>query len=87
MNRLIPLACNVSRSQVEDFFESCFCLEDLSGFRNLTDLPVESFDGIGGVDEPAKIVAVDEVRGKLRPVLLPASDRDGVSFSPSGFKS
>ena len=61
MNWLIPLARNVSGSEVEDFLKSGFRFEDLPRFCDFADLPVESLDRVGGVDEPPEIVAVDEV--------------------------
>ena len=46
-----PFSCNVYLSQVEHFEQAVIVREYRPVFRNLPQLPVKIFNGIGGVDQ------------------------------------
>lgn len=78
----VPFSRDVPGGEVEDFFQGSLRFEHLSGFGGLPYLPVEPFDGIGGVDDSPEIRRVLEIRGKVSPVVFPAPHADGIGFSP-----
>ena len=81
-----PFPGNVPGSEVEHFFQGRFRLEHLARFRGLAYLAVESFDGVGGIDDPAQILGVLEIGREVAPVISPASYADGIGLSPFRFE-
>ena len=83
----IPFSGNVSRSKIEDFFKRRFGFEHLPGLRGLADLTIESFNGVGGVDDFSQIRGILEVGREIAPILTPASHADGVGLLPLRFQA
>ena len=77
-----PLPCDVHSGKVEHLEKNIVIGENSLVLRHFSQLPIETFNGVGGVDESPDLLRILEIGRKLRPV---RQDLDILGYFESHF--
>ena len=77
-----PFLRYIYHGKIEHFQQTVICREYGLGLRHLTELAVEAFYGIGGIDKPPEFRRVLEIGAEIRPVVAPGLGNLGVFLVP-----
>ena len=81
-----PLFRNVHCGKIEHFQKTIVRREDRLGFGHFSKLPVEVFNGVGGIDGPPYLERIGEEGGEDIPVILPALNTGWILLAPGLFE-
>lgn len=69
---------DINHGQIQHFQQTVIRWEDRFRFGHLAELPVETLNGVGVVNQPAHLLGVLEVGGEIRLIILPGKRNLGI---------
>ncbi len=66
-----PLCGDIHHRQIQHLKQTVIGRKYRFGFRDLAKLPVEAFNGVGGINQPPDLLWELEVCAEIRPILPP----------------